>query len=200
MLGTPRAAMRYAITTWEVRAAVRQARRQRMRGDDVRICWDLDNTLVNSGRLLRAGGTLQDAIVEAEPVPNMLGFYAALSAQLPRAEHFILSARIRGMRKETLAWLKRHGLEAAEADVCFVPYVQAKARVWEQLARHGTLVIIDDLSYDHESDQVSVHDELVEIAERIAKIYIGLEEIAKIASDPKAVEALVSRTVESLAA
>jgi hypothetical protein len=199
-LRAPRAALQSAIARREVRAAVKQARRFRSRAGAgaVRVCWDLDNTLVGSGKLLRAGRRLEAAIVDAEPVPNMLDLYGAIRAEIPNAEYFILSARMRRMRPDTLAWLSRHGLIHAGAAVCFVPYVQAKARVWEQLAGRGALVIVDDLSYDHESDHVSTHDELVDLAERIANIYIGLEEIAEIAADPKAVGALVSRTVESL--
>jgi hypothetical protein len=183
-----------------VRAAVRQARRLRSRNGVIRICWDLDNTLVDSGSLLRAGKRLDDAIVEAEPVSNMLNLYEAMHAQLPNAEHFILSARMRGMRRDTMAWLSRHGLSPADAAVCFVPYVQAKPKVWQELARDARLVIVDDLSYNHEEEQVGVHHDLVAVAERLACVYIGLDEIAEIARSPTAVGAVVSRTAESVAA
>jgi hypothetical protein len=197
-LRAPRAAFQAAVTEWDVRAAVRQARRLRSRKAVIRICWDLDNTLVNSGELLRAGERLDDAIVEAEPVSNMLDLYKAMRAQLPNAEHFILSARMRGMRRDTMAWLSRHGLSPADAAVCFVPYVQAKPKVWEELARDGRLVIIDDLSYNHETEQVGIYHDLVEIAERLAFVYIGVNEITEVATNPTAVGAVVSRTVESV--
>jgi hypothetical protein len=166
----------------------------------IRICWDLDNTLVDSGKLLRAGKRLDDAIVEAEPVSNMLDLYEAIRAQLPSAEHVILSARMRGMRHKTVAWLNRHGLSPADAAVCFVPYVQAKPKVWQELARDARLVIVDDLSYNHEKEQLGVHHDLVAVAERLAYVYIGLDEIAEIARNPTAVRVVVSRTAESVAA
>ena len=189
-----------AVTRWDVRVAVRQARRLRSEKGVIRICWDLDNTLVNSGDLLRAGGRLEDAIVEAEPVPNMLDLYEAMGADLPSAVHFILSARTRGMRRETVAWLSRHGISPADAVVCFVPYVQAKPKVWAELARDARLVIVDDLSYNHETEKVGTYHDLVAVAERIAYVYIGLNEIAEIAGNPTAVGAVVTRTAESVAA
>jgi hypothetical protein len=192
--------MRAAVAKWDVRAAVRQARSLRSGQGVIRICWDLDNTLVNSGALLRAGGKLEDAIVEAEPVPNMLDLFAAIRAELPNAEHFILSARMRGMRRETVAWLRRHGLSPGDAAVCFVPYVRAKPLVWEELARGARLIIVDDLSYNHEQERVGVYDDLVDVAQRIAYVYIGLVDIAEIARNPTAVRAVVSRTAKSVAA
>jgi SAM-dependent methyltransferase len=190
--------MQDVVAKWDVRATVRQARHLRSGQGVIRICWDLDNTLVNSGALLRAGGKLEDAIVEAEPVPNMLDLFAAFRAELPNAEHFILSARMRGMRLETVAWLRRHGLSPADAAVWFVPYVQAKPMVWAELARDARLVIVDDLSYNHEQEKVDVYHDLVDVAERIAYVHIGLGDIAEIARNPTAVVAVVSRTVESV--
>ena len=196
---TPRAALHVAVAKWDVRAAVRQARRLRSRRG-VRICWDLDNTLVNSGALLRAGGRLDDAIVEAEPVSNMLELFEAIRAELPGAEHFILSARMRGMRRDTVTWLRRHGLSPGDAAVFFVPYVQAKPKVWKELARNASLVIVDDLSFNHENEQVGIYHDLVDSAERIACVYIGQDEISEIAGNPTAVGVVVSRTAKSVAA
>jgi hypothetical protein len=199
-LRTPRAALQVAVARWDVRAAVKQARRFRSGRGVIRICWDLDNTLVNSGALLRAGGRLDDAIVEAEPVSNMLDLFEAIRVELPNAEHFILSARMRGMRRDTVAWLERYGLSPADAAVCLVPYVQAKPKVWAELARDARLVIVDDLSFNHEAEQVGIYDDLVDVAERLAYVYIGLDEIVEIARNPTAIGAVVSRTVGSVAA
>jgi hypothetical protein len=198
-LRAPRAALQVAVEKWDVRTAVRQARSLRSRGSVIRVCWDLDNTLVNSGALLREGRRLDDAIVEAEPVSNMLDFFEAIRSDLPTAEHFILSARMRGMRHDTVAWLRRHGISPADAAVCFVPYVQAKPKVWEELARDARLVIIDDLSYDHESEQLGTYCDLINVALRLADVYIGLEDIAEIARNPTAVGVLASRTIGSVA-
>ena len=64
---------------WEALSAVRQARRfGRSHPASVRVCWDLDNTLVDSGRLVHAGTPLREAVIDAEPVPKMLEFYEAL--------------------------------------------------------------------------------------------------------------------------
>jgi hypothetical protein len=192
-LRTARRATQIGVAKWEVRATVRQARRLRPGRPALRFCWDLDNTLVDSGKLLRAGGRLQDAIVDAEPVRNMLGFYQLTHEELPFAEHFILSARPRRMRKETLAWLRRHDVTPTPDAVWFVPFVRAKPRVWDQLARNATLVIIDDLSYDHESEDVRIYDDLVKAAEQTASIYIGFEEIMRIVEDSGAVDKFAQR-------
>lgn len=191
--GAGRAAGRRARTWWEVRSAIRQARRHSSQPAAIRICWDLDNTLVNSGALLRSGHSLRDAIVRAEPVPNMLEFFAALHSTLPDADHFILSARTRAMRRDTVNWLLRHGLAHSDTALCFVPYVEAKRRVWEQLAGTSRLVIVDDLSFDHERDEPSRNHALIEMAQRLAVLYIGADEIATIAGDSRAIEETVAR-------
>lgn len=198
-LHVPRTALQAARDKRGVWAAVRQARRARSDQATVRICWDLDNTLVNSGKLLHEGRLLNNAIVEAEPVSNMLELYNAIRVGLPQAEHFILSARLPGMRAETLTWLERYSLIQADSTICFVPSVQAKRNVWEELARGGALIIVDDLSYNHEADQVSVYEDLVDVARHLALVYVGLDDIAAIAVDPAAVHALVS-TIESVLA
>jgi hypothetical protein len=179
---------------------VRQARNAcRANPATVRVCWDLDNTLAGSGILLRTGIPLQAAIVDAQPVPNMPAFYDALHARLPQAHHFILSARTPGMRRDTVAWLARHGLEADDAAICFVPDVDAKLAVWRQLARDARLVIVDDLSYDHEAVKPSVYEHLVDVAEQIAYIYVGFDRIADITQSEAAAEAVASEVVGALA-
>jgi hypothetical protein len=164
----------------------------------VLVCWDLDNTLVDSGTLLRLGRRLQEAIVEGEPVPNMLAFYAALGEALPGAGHVILSARTPAMRTYTVAWLSRHGLTPADGALWFVPHAAAKARVWQTLAKAAPLVIVDDLTYDHEAEAPSVHHDLVETARRTAAVYIGVDEIARMAADPEAVAGIVADAVAAL--
>jgi hypothetical protein len=166
----------------------------------VRVCWDLDNTLADSGRLLRTGVPLPEAIVDAQPVPNMPAFYDALRARLPEAHHFILSARTPSMRRDTVSWLRRHELDADDAAICFVPDVDAKLEVWRQLARDARLVIVDDLSYDHEAAEPSIYEHLVEVAEQIAFVYVGLDRIAEITQSAAAAEAAASEVVEALAA
>jgi hypothetical protein len=184
---------------WAAAAAVRHARRlRREQPGTVLVCWDLDNTLVDSGSLLRLGRQLQEAIVDGEPVPNMLAFYAALGDGLPGAGHVILSARTPAMRSDTLAWLSRHGLAPADGTLWFVPHAAAKARVWQTLARSGPLVIVDDLTYDHEAEAPSVYHDLVETARRTAAVYIGVDEIARIAGDPDEVAGIVAEAVAAL--
>jgi hypothetical protein len=166
----------------------------------VRVCWDLDNTLVRSGELIRTGTMLGEAIVQAEPVPNMLDFYAALAKSLSGADHFFLSARIGSMRADTLAWLERYGFELGDHALCLVPQADLKPRIWRLLGRGAKLVIVDDLSYDHERERPSVYHDLVAAAERTADVYIGLEQITAIAAEPAAVEPLAMRVANSLAA
>jgi hypothetical protein len=190
----------FAVTRWEIWTAVRQARRTcRSHPAEVRICWDLDNTLADSGSLIRLGKRLQDAVQEAEPVPNMLRFVEATTAALPGAEHIVLTARLGSMRPDTLTWLRRHAVQPSHGAVFFVPYAEAKPRVWRELARGSRLVIVDDLSRGHEGDQPSVDRDLVEVARATASVYLGLDEISQIAANPKGVEKMVSTVVESLA-
>jgi hypothetical protein len=184
------------LETW---AALRKARRLgRSDPAKIRVCWDLDNTLANSGALLRTGTRLQDAIVAAEPVANMLAFYARIDELLPEATHFILSARRRSMRGDTLVWLGRHGLDTEEGAVCFVPRAEVKPRVWEKLARGSQLMIVDDLSYGHENAQPSIYGELVDFAKQTARVYVGFDEIARIAADAEAIDEVAAAAVAAL--
>ena len=127
----------------------------------------------------------------------MLEFFAAVHSTLPDADHFILTARVRAMRRDTETWLLRHGLAQTDAPLCFVPYVDAKKRVWELLARTSRLVIIDDLSLNHEREEPTRNDDLIELARRLAVVYIGADEIATIAGDSQAIEDTVSRIIAS---
>jgi hypothetical protein len=194
-----RSVVHHARVRWAAAAAVRHARRlRRTQPGAALVCWDLDNTLVDSGTLLRLGRRLEEAIVDGEPVPNMLAFYAALGDGLPGAGHVILSARVPAMRTDTLTWLSRHGLAPADGTLWFVPDAVSKARVWQTLAKAGPLVIVDDLTYDHEAEAPSVYYELVETARRTAAVYIGVDEIARIAGDPDAVAGIVAQAVAAL--
>jgi hypothetical protein len=195
---TARGIANFARSWPQERAAVRQAQEFcRRQPAEIRICWDLDNTLVDSGTLMGQGRRLDQAIVEAYPVANMLGFYEAMRARLPGAENFILSARAISMRDGTFEWVKRHRLQSAAA-VCLVPRVTAKPRIWRRLAADAQLVIVDDLSFNHEQQTVSLYHQLISQAQTIAAVYIGLDEIAGIATDPAAIAPLVERTVQAV--
>jgi hypothetical protein len=188
-------------TKWGIWLAVRQARRScQSHPAAVRICWDLDNTLADSGSLIRLGKSMQDAVREAEPVRNMLVFFEGMRTAFPDAEHFVLTARVRSMRPDTLAWLRRHGVASRDSAVCFVPHAEAKPRVWRQLARGARLVIIDDLSFEHEAEQPRVYDDLVASAKRTACAYIGIDQIAEIAKTSQAAESAVARLAQVLSA
>lgn len=192
-------AVHHARLRWRASVAVRHARRlRRARPGAVLVCWDLDNTLVDSGSLLRGGQTLEAAIVDAAPIPNMLAFYAALGDGLPDAHHVILSARTPAMRTDTLTWLSNHGLAPADGMLWFVPRAAAKTRVWKTLTRAGQLVIVDDLTYDHEAEAPRVYHDLVEAARGTAAVYIGVDEIATIARDAGAIPGVVAEVVVGL--
>lgn len=185
---------------WETWLAVRQARRVHALGSaPVRVCWDLDNTLVGSGSLVRSGITLEKAIVEAQPIPNMLEFFAALRTNLPEAEQVVLSARPRSMRVATLAWLERYSIALNPDAVLLAPSAAVKPAIWRQLARSAQLVIVDDLTYDHEAQRPSVYHDLVEAARRIATVYVGFDQIAEIAANPGVIEPIAAQTAEAVA-
>jgi hypothetical protein len=190
---------RFAVLTRrQTHRAVAQARAfVRGKRGTTRVCWDLDNTLADSGTLLRGGKTLAEAIVEAQPVPNMPEFFRALHAALPDADHFILSARLPSMRPHTLDWLRAH-LGESDWALCLVPYPGAKTKVWRSLAADGPVVIVDDLSFGHEGDQPAVYEDLVEVARKSATAYVGLDEIRRIAGDGSEAAMAVESVLVSL--
>ena len=171
-----------------MRSVVRRARR--LRAHTV-VCWDLDNTLVDSGALIRAGTPVLGAWVEADPVPGMLEFASALADSLPEAVHVVLSVRTRSVRSATIEWLARHRVTTVSADdVWFVATPAAKTDVWRVLAETSRLVVVDDLGYGHELPEPLVDHRLVAEARRIADAYVGLEEIERVRADPlRAVDA-----------
>ena len=102
------------------------------------------------------------------------------------------------MRAATVAWLREH-LGASDWNLCLVPDADAKLEVWRSLRRNGQLVIVDDLSYGHEDVRPSIYEPLVESARQLAEVYIGLEEIDRIAGDEREGAAIVGRVSTSLA-
>lgn len=188
------------IETAQVREAVRQAKAASLEHCvRVRVCWDLDNTLVDSGALLRQGVALDQAIVDAPPVPNMLAFYDAVRAGIPGAHHFILTARSKTMRSATAGWFDRHALVTEESAVCLIPRPSAKPKVWRVLASGARLVIVDDLSFRHETGSPRLYDELIRQAQQTAISYVGKAEIDRIAANADAIENIVEETLRLLA-
>lgn len=186
---------------WDVGRAVRHARRFAQTAErPVIVCWDLDNTLVASGLCLRAGLSLSEAIVEAYPVPNMLRFYMEMRRSLDGAGHYVLSARSRDMRQATHEWIGRHLSEVEPTSVSLVPRADAKPRIWHELARGRKLVIVDDLSFNHEHDVPDVYEELVRDAREVAASYVGVEEIDRIAADPEVIGQTVDHVARACAA
>ncbi|HEX8086009.1 MAG TPA: hypothetical protein VF529_17080 [Solirubrobacteraceae bacterium] len=183
------------------RAAVRRARAfASAHPGGVRVCWDLDNTLVDSGVLLQRGMTLEEAGAAAGPVAGMLEFHRAVREQLPGAAHFVLSVRPRSMRPDTDAWLRRHAVEIGGDDVCLVRSPYDKPAVWRELARGGRLVVVDDLSHGHETAAATPYGRLAGQARRIADAYVDLDAIAGIAADPATARDAAARLAAAVVA
>jgi hypothetical protein len=172
------------------RAAVAQARAFAERHPvPVRVCWDLDNTLVDSGSLLRDGMPLHEAIVAARPLPGMLELHTALCSELPDAAHFALSVRGRAMLGDTHAWLQRHDLGFGRDDVSLVRSPYDKPPVWRELRRGAALVVVDDLSHGHEAE-VRPYRSLARRAAAIADAHVDLGAIAGIVAEPATARAV----------
>jgi hypothetical protein len=195
-----RRSARNALNAYTVRRSLGQVKRLRGAAPaPVCVCWDLDNTIVDSGSLLRTGRWLEDAIVEADPVPGMLDFVAAVRDGLPEALHVVLSVRSAAMRPATLAWLGRHPVGVGAEAVVFVPRVTAKPRVWRRLGEGTRLVVVDDLSHGHHLQAPPVsYVELVAAAREIADVYVGLEQINAIAAEPSTAGAAAASIVAAL--
>jgi hypothetical protein len=65
--------------------------------------------------------------------------------------------------------------------------------------RSAQLVIVDDLTYDHEAQRPSVYHDLVEAARRTATVYVGFDQIAEIAANPGVIEPIAAQTAEAVA-
>jgi hypothetical protein len=103
------------------------------------------------------------------------------------------------MLANTHDWFARYGVAAPATQVCLIPYAGAKPKIWEALARSARLVIVDDLSFNHEGDTPSLYHELIVDAKRTADSYVGLREIASIAADAAAIEGVTEHTLAALA-
>ena len=165
------------------------------------VCWDLDNTLVDSGALIRDGRPIAQAWIEAVPVPGMLAFAAALRARLAGSAHVVLSVRTGSVRAETLAWLERERFGLAADDLWLVSSPDDKPAVWRTLARNARLIVVDDLMHGHQTAAGPLpYDALVEAARRTADVYVGAEEIARMRADPAEAERHAGEVAERLAA
>jgi hypothetical protein len=102
---------------------------------------DLDNTLVGSGRRLREGLQLQEAVVDAKPVPKHARVLRCDAPAIPRRGALHLEYEAERDAADTLAWLEEHGLAVSGGAICLVPSTEAKRRVWRQVARDCQLVI-----------------------------------------------------------
>lgn len=190
--------LRHALAERETLRGVR--RYARNCSAEVIVCWDLDNTLVDSGTLLRQGMSLADAIVVASPMSAMLEFYASVSESVKDAQHVVLSARGRALRLATRDWLGRHGLEIADDRIWLVPDARAKLAVWQSLARCARLVIVDDLSFGHEGDVRLPYADLVDAVSELAAVYVGLDDITAVVEDPLAGKRLAGEVAERVRA
>jgi hypothetical protein len=183
------------------RRAIRQARDfDAAHRGAVRVCWDLDNTLVDSGALLRRGMPLHEAAVAAEPIAGILALRDALRAELPGAAHFVLSVRPATMRDDTLAWLARHVADVPESAVALVSSPYDKPPVWRRLGRGGRLIVVDDLSSGHETGEIVAYRHLPEQAARIADAYVDLETIDGLALRPSASGSIAERLAATVSA
>ena len=144
------------------------------------VCWDLDNTLADSGTLVRTGRPVADAWIEARPVPGMLELAAALRAALPAAAHVVLTVRPRRYRRATMAWLERYAKDLPARATLLVSSPDDKPPVWRALARHGQLVVVDDLAGGHESPEPVPYVHLIGEAQQIAAVYLGLDVIERV--------------------
>jgi hypothetical protein len=68
----------------------------------------------------------------------------------------------------------------------------------DKLARGARLVVVEDLSYDHEAAEPSIYEHLVELAEQIALTYIGLDQSSQITASASVAEAIASEVVEAV--
>lgn len=162
------------------------------------VCWDLDNTLVDSGALIRGGEPAAWAWINAEPVAGMLEFAASLRSALPEAAHVVLSVRPRGLRRETLAWLERNSFAVPGRAVWFVSSADDKPRVWRTLARGGRLVVVDDLTGGHEGPSPRPYDRLVAEAKEVADVYVGADGIGNVQRSPARASALAAEVAAAI--
>lgn len=190
-----RDATRHAFAARRARGAIRRAT---LVDAPVVVCWDVDNTLVDSGTLIRDGRSVRRAWVDAVPVPGMLAFASALRAQLGDAAHVVLSVRPGCLRTETLAWLERERFELSAGDLWLVASPEDKPAVWRALARNAVLVVVDDLTYGHERVQPLAYTSLAVEARQTAAVYVGADEIARVRSNPDEAERLAREVTDRL--
>lgn len=162
------------------------------------VCWDLDNTLVDSGPLIRTGRSVSQAWLEAGAVPGMLAFAAELRARLVGAAHVVLTVRTRKVRAATAAWLERERFELGADHLWLVGAPEDKAPVWRALRQNAPLVVVDDLTYAHEQAEPLVYEALMEEARQVATVYVGAIEIARVRAEPQQAELLAQDVVEQL--
>lgn len=168
---------------WEYRRFCRWVARQ---SPGRALSLDLDNTLVDSGRLLRQGLPLRRAAYEGALITASADLVEELRSRDRELCVFILSARPLGMRAGTRAWLGEQLRASAALPLWLVPEAYDKIRFWREARRYfRNLIIVDDLCYGHESGTPASYLEIVAAAEHYATRYIGREEIENLKRNPE---------------
>jgi hypothetical protein len=134
---------------------------------------DIDNTLT----IYRGDGKIDHR--NPDPRPNMVKFVKSIIA---RNEPVIfLSARNYRLMTITKNWLGQQEILSKTGDVFLVPNAEAKIPYLKYLlSKNVNVEYIDDLSYNHENNQVKFYQHVIDQVIELDIDYKGLDYIASI--------------------
>lgn len=143
--------------------------------------FDIDNTLANTWPSFSVGYANEQTRLE------MLSIFVNMRAwllhihQSRKSKMLFLSARSFRHYLTTINWLKGNQLEAGLFNVFLVMSAKDKVQLLKKIEKFcGRIYYVDDLSYGHETGQVSFYQDVIAAVKNIGVNYLGYEEIQHI--------------------
>ncbi len=165
---------------------------QRLPGDAV-VVFDLDNTLAHTWPSFAQGHAhIWARLASLPPRPEMVELFARVRQRRP---WLVLTAREYRTWPTTLAWLRRHTGVRESGRVIMVRSAAEKLPILNRLRlAYGRVLLIDDMSRNHEHGEVLSYDEVMAQLARIGITHLGVDFIegvtrATVSEAERAIEA-----------
>jgi hypothetical protein len=140
---------------------------------------DLDNTLADTWPVLKRHRDLfsRKRTKERLAIPAFAGARNLLKRALHRQRLcFIVSARPYPTYFDTLSWLRQNEIVIPRARVILVSHPHQKLELVRMVLKRGfRVVVLDDLTYNHEHGEVLSYDGLIEDIRSLGVRYYGAE-------------------------
>jgi hypothetical protein len=157
--------------------------------DDYADFWvvDIDNTIADTWRTLTPQyrtkfASEQERILTIPPLAGMKGRFDGLT---PQTRVVFLSARTYWSAWVTKKWLAQHGFSKPDSVMVLVEHPKDKVALLRKvLEKNRTpqykITFFDDLSYNHENDDIRFYEPEIADIQRLPIQYVGYDKLLQI--------------------